>query len=60
LYIRNSAIKKRAAFVSNSMSYKILKGRWCDNMVLNVHAPTEDEIDDMKDSLYEELERILN
>jgi hypothetical protein len=26
-------------------------------MVLNVHAPTEDKTDDVKDSYYEELER---
>jgi exonuclease III len=29
-------------------------------IVLNVHAPTEDKIDDMKDSFYEELERIFD
>jgi hypothetical protein len=28
-------------------------------MVQNVHAPIEDKIDDMKDSYYEELERVL-
>jgi hypothetical protein len=28
--------------------------------VLNVHAPTEDKIDDVKDSFYEELECIFN
>jgi hypothetical protein len=27
--------------------------------VLNVHAPTEDKTDDVKDSFYEELERIF-
>jgi hypothetical protein len=35
------------------------RGRWCDNIVLNVHTPTEDKICDMKDSFYEELERIF-
>jgi hypothetical protein len=29
------------------MSYKILRGRWCDIIVLNVHAPTDDKIDDI-------------
>jgi hypothetical protein len=38
------------------MSYIILRGRWCDTIVLNVHAPTEDRIDDIKESFYEELE----
>jgi hypothetical protein len=37
------------------MSYIILRGRWCDIIVLNVHAPTEDKCDDTKDSFYEEL-----
>jgi hypothetical protein len=42
------------------MSYITLRGRWCDIIVLNVHAPTEDKIDDMKDSFYEELERVFD
>jgi hypothetical protein len=32
------------------MSYIILRGRWCHIIVLNVHAPTEDKTDDVKDS----------
>jgi hypothetical protein len=42
------------------MSYIILIGRWFHIIVLNVHAPTEDKTDDLKDSFYEELERIFN
>jgi exonuclease III len=42
------------------MSYIILRSRWCDIIVLNVHAPTEDKIDDMKDRSYEELEHVFN
>jgi hypothetical protein len=38
------------------MSYIILIGHWFHTVVLNVHAPTEDKIDDVKDSFYEELE----
>jgi hypothetical protein len=41
------------------MSYIILRGRWCDRIVLNVNAPTDDKIDNMKDNVYEELERIF-
>jgi hypothetical protein len=37
------------------MSYIILRGRWCDT-VLNVHAPTEDKIDDVKDRFYDKTE----
>jgi hypothetical protein len=39
---------KRVEFVIDRMSYIILRGCWCD-IILNVHAPTEDKIDDMKD-----------
>jgi hypothetical protein len=42
-------------WASNRMSYIILRGRWCDIIVLNVHAPTEDKTDDVKNSFYEEL-----
>jgi hypothetical protein len=42
------------------MSYIILRGHWCDIIILNVHAPTEDKTDDMKDRFYEELEHIFD
>jgi exonuclease III len=41
------------------MSYITLKGHWYD-IVLNVHAPTEDKDDDIKVSFYEELEQVLD
>jgi hypothetical protein len=41
---------KRVEFLSDRMSYIILRGRWCHVIVLNVHAPTEDRTDDVKDS----------
>jgi hypothetical protein len=44
---------KRVEFVSDKMSYIILRGRWCYIVVLNVHATTEDKIDDVKDRFYE-------
>jgi exonuclease III len=50
---------KRVEFVSDRMTYIILRGCWCD-IVLNVHAPTEDQIDDMKDRFFEELEKVSN
>jgi hypothetical protein len=49
---------KRAESLSDRMSYIILRGRWCHIIVLNVHASTEDKTDDVKDSFYEELERV--
>jgi hypothetical protein len=42
------------------LSYIILRGRPCHIIVLNVHAPTEDRTDDVKDSFYEELERMFD
>jgi exonuclease III len=42
------------------MSYTILRGRWCSIIVLNVHALTEDKIDDKKDRFYEELEEVFD
>jgi hypothetical protein len=51
---------KRVEFVSDTMLYIILKGRWCDIIVLNLHASTEDKIDDVKDSFYDELERVFD
>jgi hypothetical protein len=49
-----SAIKS-LEFVSDRMSYITLRGCWCNIIVLNVHAPTQDKIDGVKDSFYEEL-----
>jgi hypothetical protein len=42
------------------MSYITLKGCWCDVIVLNVHASTEDKDDDIKYSFYEELEQVFD
>jgi hypothetical protein len=50
----------RVEFVSDKMSYIILRDRWCLVVFLNVHAPTEDKTDDVKDSFYEELERVID
>jgi dihydroorotase len=41
------------------MSYIILRGYRSD-IVLNVHAPTEDKTDDVKDRFYEELEHVFD
>jgi exonuclease III len=48
-----SAIK-RVEFVSDRMSFIVLRGRWCNIIVLNAHAPTEEKGDYSKDSFYEE------
>jgi hypothetical protein len=54
-----SAIK-RVEFVFGRMSYIVLRGRWCNGIVLNACAPTEEKSDDSKDSFYEELEQVYD
>jgi hypothetical protein len=62
LFVHNRIISavKRAEFVSERMSYITIKVRWCDIIVLNVHAPTEDKDEVIKDSFYEELEQVFH
>jgi hypothetical protein len=54
-----SAIK-RAEFVCDRMSYIVLRGCWCNIIVLNTHAPTEEKVDDSQDSFYKKLEHIFD
>jgi hypothetical protein len=42
------------------MSYIIPRDHWCNIIVLNVHVPTEDKIDDIKDRFYEEREHVFD
>jgi hypothetical protein len=51
---------ERVEFISDRMSYIILRGHWCHHIVPNVHSSTEDKIDYVKDSFYEELERVFH
>jgi len=37
----------------------MLKGCWHDNVILNVHASTENESGDSKDGFREELEQVF-
>jgi hypothetical protein len=55
---RVASAVKRVAFVSDRMSYIVLRGRWCHIIVLNVQAPSEEKSDDSKDSFYEELKHV--
>jgi hypothetical protein len=51
---------KRVEFVNDRMLCMILRGHWFHIILLNVHVPTEDKTDDVKDSFYEELECIFD
>jgi hypothetical protein len=61
LFVRKGIISavKTVEFVSDKMSYIILRGRRCHIIVLNVHAPGEDKTD-AEDRFYEELERVYD
>jgi hypothetical protein len=41
---------KRVEFVSDRMSYIVLRGHWCNIIVLNAHKPTVEKSDDPKNS----------
>jgi hypothetical protein len=41
---------KKVEFVSNRMSYIVLRGRWFSTIVLNEHTPCEEKSDYSKDS----------
>jgi len=41
---------KTVQSVSDRMSYIVLRGHWCNIIVLHEHAPTEEKSDDSKDS----------
>jgi len=38
----------------------VLRVRWHNIIVVNVHAPSEEKSDDSKDSFYEELEQAFD
>jgi hypothetical protein len=57
---RSISAVKRVEYVTDRMSYIILRGCWCHINVLNIHAPTEDKTDDVKYSFCEELERVFD
>jgi hypothetical protein len=46
--------------VSDRMPYITLKSHWCNIIVLNVHAQTEDKDDDTKHSFCKELEQVFD
>ena len=47
---RIASAVKREEFVSDRVSYTVLRGSWCNIIVLNVHAPSEEKSDESKDS----------
>jgi len=56
-YCRILSAVKRVEFVSDRMTYIVLRGCCFNIIVLNVHVPSEGKIGDLKDRFYEELEK---
>ena len=50
---------KTVEFVSDRVSHLVLRGRWCNIIVLNMHAPSQEKSGDSKDSLCENKSRFL-
>jgi hypothetical protein len=42
------------------MLYTVLRGCWCNNIVLNAQVSTEESSDDTEDSFYDELEQVFD
>jgi len=51
---------KRVEFVSDRLSYIVLRGHWRNIILVNVHAPNEEKSEESKDSFYEELEQVFD
>jgi hypothetical protein len=51
---------KKVEFVSDRMSRIVLRGRWCNIILLNAHTPTEEKNDNSKDSFYEVSEQVFD
>jgi hypothetical protein len=60
LHKRIISAVKRVELVSDRISYIILRGCWCHVIVLNVYAPIEDKIDEVKNNFYRELECVFD
>jgi hypothetical protein len=52
-----NSISRQQSRVCDGVSYIVLRGRWCNIIVLNVHAPSKEKSYDSKDNFYEELEQ---
>ena len=60
LYTTKQYQQLREKFVSDRVTYRDLRGRWCNNILLDVYVPSEEKSDDSKDSPYEELEQVFH
>jgi len=47
-------------FVNDRMSYIIIKGKWYNYVIINVHCPTEDKDEETEDLYYETSEQLYD
>lgn len=47
----------RVEYLCDKLLRIVLRGRWCDIIVLNARAPTEDKSEDLEERLCEEREQ---
>jgi len=57
---RIASAVKRVELVGDRVSYIVMRGRWCNIIVLNVHAVSEEKSDESKYSIYEEFEQVFD
>jgi len=57
---RKVSTVERVELFSYRVSYIVLRGRWCNVSVLNVHSPSEEKSHDSRDSFCEELEQVFD
>ena len=60
LHHRILSAVKREELISDRMPYIVLRGRWCNIIVLYVHAPSEEKCDDSKAIFSAELEQVFH
>ena len=58
--LQTKSAVKRVEFVSDRLSYIVLRGCWLNIILVNVHAPSEEKSEKSKDSFYEELEQVFD
>jgi hypothetical protein len=51
---------KTVWFVSDRISYTVLRGHWFNVIVLNLHAPSKEKTDHSKDRFYEKLQQVFS
>ena len=60
MHCRLVSVVKRIEFVNDRLLYIVLRGRWLHIILVNVHAPSEEKSEKLKDSFYEELEEVFD